>query len=207
MSRRRIDQLISSTLPFLHDVAAKCEEILPHDSLPPSFYNTLEWAALVREILRSIEDQLKANSLDPNDSTILEALESTDEAVKDLSVMFRTVSEASEFERGARYEDFLRKPNSSAIETVLLQLLQGPHQLVKKSTIKATPDQYHQLEKAINDLGSLQSSLPTDKTAQMIHNGEGDIFSNASNGRQNINKGSGTQYNSDRMTWDSKPPP
>ncbi|RSL77927.1 hypothetical protein CEP51_008652 [Fusarium floridanum] len=205
MSSQRIDKLISYTLRFLNDVAEKWEAILPHDNLPPSFGNTGKWVALVQEILVGVEDQQKANNLDPDDPMILEAIESTKGAAKALSAIFRAVADVSETEREGCYEEFLRKPGSVGIETVLLQLLQGPHELVNECIIEATVDQDHQLAEAINELVVSQPPTPMNLTAAVAHHGKGDIFSNASNGRQNINKGNGAQYISDRMSLDSKP--
>ncbi|RSL62635.1 hypothetical protein CEP54_005575 [Fusarium duplospermum] len=205
MSGQRIDKLISYALRFLNDVTEKWEAILPHDNLPPSFGNTRKWVGLVQDILGSIEDQRKANSLDPDDPTILEAIESTKGAAKALSAIFRAVADVSEAEREGRYEEFLRKPGTSGIEVVLLQLLQGPHELVNECIIEVTVDQDHQLAEAIEELALPQPDMPMAQTAGVAHYGKGDIFSNASNGRQNINKGNGAQYNSDRMRWDGKP--
>ncbi|KAI8657857.1 hypothetical protein NCS57_01165200 [Fusarium keratoplasticum] len=201
MSFQRIDKLVSSTLRFLNDVAEKWEAILPHDNLPPSFGNTRKWVALVQEILGGIEDQRKANSQDPDGPAILEAIESTKEAARNLSAIFRAVADSSEPEREDRYREFLRKPGTTGIEVVLLRLLQGPHELVKGCIIEATVDQDHQLAEAMEELALLQPSMPKSQTAAVAHHGKGDIFSNLANGRQNINKGNGAQYNAERMSW------
>lgn len=201
MSCQRIDKLISSTLRFLNDVAGKWEAVLPHDNLPPSFGNTREWVSLVQEILGGIQDQRKANSLDPGDPAILDALESTKGAAKSLSAIFRVVADTPETERGNCYEEFLRKPNASGIEVVLLQLLQGPQELINECIIEATVDQDHQLTKAIEELTSSQPPIPVNQAPAVAHYGRGDQFSNLANGHQNINRGNGAQYIAERMSW------
>ncbi|KAJ4141891.1 hypothetical protein NW754_014681 [Fusarium falciforme] len=201
MSCQRIDKLVSSTLRFLNDVAGKWEAILPHDNLPPSFGNTRKWVALVQEILGVIQDQRKANSLDPDDPAILDALESTKGAAKRLSAIFRVVADTSEAERGNCYEEFLRKPNASGIEVVLLQLLQGPQELVNECVIEATVEQDHQLAEAIEELTLSQPPMPMNQAAAVAHYGKGDLFSNLANGHQNINKGTGAQYIAEQMSW------
>jgi hypothetical protein len=201
MSCQRIDKLVSSTLLFLNDVAEKWEAILPHDNLPPSFGNTRKWVSLVQEILGGIQDQRKENSLDPDDPAILDALESTKGAAKSLSAIFRVVADTSETERGNCYEEFLRKPNASGIEVVLLQLLQGPQELVNECIIEATVDQDHQLAEAIEELTLSQPPMPMNQAAAVAHYGKGDLFSNLANGHQNINKGTGAQYIAERMSW------
>ncbi|RSM02975.1 hypothetical protein CEP52_007666 [Fusarium oligoseptatum] len=176
MSSQRIDKLISYTLRLLNDVAEKWEAILPHDNLPPSFGNTRKWVSLVQEILGGIEDQRKANSLDPDEPTLLDALESAKGAAKNLSAIFRA-------------------------------LLQGPYELVNDCIIEATVDQDHKLAEAIGELSSLQPSMPMNQAAAVAHYGKGDLFSNLANGHQNINKGTGAQYISERMNWAAQSSP
>ncbi|RTE83745.1 hypothetical protein BHE90_001772 [Fusarium euwallaceae] len=159
------------------------------------------------EILGGIEDQRKANSLDPENPALLDALESTKAAARNLSAIFRAVAGGSETKREDLYEEFLRKPRAMGIEVVLLQLLQGPHELVNECIIEATVDQDHQLAEAIEELSSLQPSMPMNQAAAVAHYGKGDLFSNLANGHQNINKGTGAQYISERMNWAAQSSP
>ncbi|KAI8659825.1 hypothetical protein NCS56_01200500 [Fusarium sp. Ph1] len=99
------------------------------------------------------------------------------------------------------YSMIIQGGRRHGIEVVLLQLLQGPQELVNGCIIEATVDQDHQLAEAIEELTLSQPPMPMSQTAAVAHYGKGDLFSNLANGHQNINKGTGAQYIAERMNW------
>ncbi|KAH8587497.1 hypothetical protein B0O99DRAFT_526635 [Bisporella sp. PMI_857] len=193
MSSNKVENLLPDTLASLKRTAELCTTMNGVDDLLPVFHEVGRWVGLVQQTLQGAQDQLKAGTLDTEDDDLINTLKASKKSAKLLESIFKDVAPAAETSRLDRYQAAVRTQGKDRVEVVLLKLLGCANDLVEDELIKATAEQSMALCDAVEELSTMESSVPEDGKAGFFHSGSGDMINNTGLGTQNINKGRGTQ--------------
>ncbi|RYP16756.1 hypothetical protein DL765_004933 [Monosporascus sp. GIB2] len=189
MAGADITDLISSTIAILRATIENYNLVKGDKGLRVAFHGAGQGIFLVEEALQTTKFQLDGRDLAGDPQTAIRSLEACNIKAKLLESIFKDVAQGPEASRLERYITAVRRESKeNTAEALVTGMMNDACDLANNSTIEAAmKDQVKGLRDAINELSTMESSVPNELL--------GDSFSNSSSGRQ-FNNTKGTQYNS-----------
>ncbi|WAO94398.1 Pfs, NACHT, and ankyrin domain-containingprotein [Fusarium falciforme] len=197
MSGLEIVGLISAVISIVEAVEIVYNGIRDTRNLPRAFREVAKKLPLVRDTLRIAERQIGASTDDEACQAVKTVVESCKVKAEELKDIFDAVSASDNASRFERYRVAVRRfGKGSLVETLAQELMEEVRLLGTNRAVQAaTEAQAAELLKAIEELSSMEPSLPDEKSVSQHHSGSGDnVAGNKYQGNHNVYSGSGTAY-------------
>jgi len=203
MSGVEVIGLISAAISIFDAVTTLFDAIKDAQGLPQAFREVAARLPLVQDVLQTVAKQVNKSHIDDGSyeamKTLLESCKSKASALE--TVLQKTISppEASRLERYYLAVKSLGKGNR--VEILMKGILQDMQLLVGNNALKAASEsQVQTLLTAVEELSTIPPSAPDEDGSHIYLNyGSGPQAIN-NDGTQNINTGSGHQFNAPIQT-------
>lgn len=195
MSGAEVVGLISAIISIVDAIGKVSKALKDANDLPRAFHEVAERLPLVRDTLRAVESHIKNSADEGTYQAIEKVLKNCKDKAAQLDELFKVVAPSQGRPRMKRYAvALLRVGKQNRVENLATGMMEDARLLVLNYAVQAASEaQVSELRDAIEDLSSMESSLPESSATNQTHHGSGDNIAGDKYGG-NHNEISGNAY-------------